>query len=471
MEANDITAAPGEKRAPTTTTPLDSSPSSPSASSPSHKRQRLDSTKPTTGMDSSADFISLDVSSDGEDEEATKEECINSETISKAPLLGSTESSTPVTTNGSGTEEKDDEEDGGVKEKTLNKRRKRGVRKQRKPKVSATEVTAEDMKEQPEPQSLKVGEDSSDQEDGGTKIAPTNGSRDPKGADSESEVEEDKDSFTRRALEAKEPNGLQASGDGKNEEPEAVETAVVTAVDLEVTSANLSSGVAPVAAENDAEAMTTKDKRRERRREKDKARKKQRREERKAARKAARKAQIDVAKGGEFGSLPDGKDDNNEGDEAIELSSDDDDDEGLEINVDMDMGNLEDKKEDRLDEQPQAKNNVNSDEAEAAGPAGGNAEGPSDNDSESSDDRDTAFVDQGAGIKQRKYYTAFTLPPFHIEESRPLFAPVGTPDFKSDMVQERKAIAPGGVTQSKRICNICTMKGHSEDKCEYLKVY
>lgn len=455
-------------------TPTNSPPPSSSTNGSGNKRQRLDSGIPAEEKKSStADFISLDFSDgDGEGEEPETIEKISKSTSLESIVEGNEDR---------GAEDGDDDEEGGLKEKTS--KRKRRARGRGKRKLKELDPQAgQDAEEQSE-QSNLTGEGDSSDEDGGVKITPMDGSTTSGRVEDESEEEEeeDKDSFTRRALQAKMANGTQTPEEGQNEQKlETVGNAVATVTNSEIDSATPSSGtILPIeenlvkgktAVENSADAAArerSKGKKERKRKEKEKQRK-----ELKAAKKERRdRAQLDLPKGGDFSNLPSGKDGNGGGD-MVDFS-DDDDDEGIEINVEMDMDDLEAQQEEQLDEnqaEVQAKSRSDDEEGEVD-ESPGNGDVASEDQSELSDNgNDSPFLDQISAFKQRKYYTAFVLPPFEKEESRPYFTVVQDPDFKVDMEREREAAAPHRIKESKRICNVCTKIGHSEDKCEYLKV-
>lgn len=438
-------SAVSKKRA----TPTGSLPASSSTNGSNNKRQRLDSKKDTQETNSTADFISLDFS-EGEGEDAEEPETISQ--ISKSA---------------SAAEENEDAEE--VKEKTLKKKKRHRSKKKRKDK----ELDAQGVRVEEKPEQLNLtGRGDSSDEESSIKVPSKNGHSDTKDAEDESEEEEDKDSSTRRALRAKMTNGTQITEGEIEQNPGPLETAVVAvetpggdSVGLS-NSSNLPIEDSKFITEDEAEISARKSK----------EKRDKRRKEKKAAKKERKgRTQLDLPKGGDFSNL--------EEPEVIGISSDD---EGLEINVDMDIEDLEEQQGDQPDRgqtRLQAKNESGDEEGEVdenngeanEKPSEDNVDGNNDNDNDSDNDDDndrddSPFLDQAMAIKQRKYYTAYVLPPFEHEEARPYFLIVKNPDFKIDLEREKVTATPHKIKESKRICDVCTKTGHTEDKCELLKV-
>lgn len=439
-------------------TPTSSLPTSSPDNGSSNKRQRLDSKK-SAGKKSPADFISLDFS-EGEGGGEEDPEAITQ--ISKS-------ASADAVAEGNG-----DAEEGELKEKTSKKKKRLRMRKRRKDK----ELDAQGAGEGEKPEQLNsTGRDDSSNEENGIRISSKNGSSDPKDAENESEEESDKDSSTRRALQAKMTNSAQITEESEVERNlDPVEIADVTATKSETDNANLSNSsnlaiedpkdvksVTEDGAEISARQKIKEEKREKRRREKDK--------QRKAARKERKaKTQLDLPKGGDFSNL--------EMPDIIGISSDEND-EGLEINLDMDIVDPEKQQGGQLDRNQaglQAKNESGDEEGEVDenGDRASKEEiEPSQDDSDDNDNEDgndSPLLDQTTAVQQRKYYTAFALPPFEHEEARPYFASVKNPDFEIDLVREKKLATPHKIKEKKRICNVCIETGHTEDKCELIKV-
>lgn len=433
-------------------TPTSSLPSSSATNGSNNKRQRLDSKKHTQEKGSTPDFISLDFS-EGEGEGAGEPGTISE--ISKSASVA---------------EENEDAEEGEVKEKTLKKKKRHRLKKKRKDKeLDAQGVRVEEKSEQ-----LNLtGRGDSSNEESSIKIPSKNDHSDIKNAENDSEEEEDKDSSTRRALRAKMTNDTQITEGETEENPGPLETAVVTVETSETDNVNLSNSSSlstedsKFATEDEAEIAA---------RQKAKERRDKRRKEKKVAKKERRdRTQLDLPKGGDFSNL--------EGPEVIGISSDD---EGLEINVDMDIEDLEDQQEDQPDRGEaglRARTGLGGEEGEVDEnngeankvPSEDNVDGNNDNDNDSDNDGDndgddSPFLDQVTAIKQRKYYTAYVLPPFEHEEARPYFLTVKNPNFKIDLEREKVTATPHKIKESKRICDVCTKTGHTEDKCELLKV-
>lgn len=462
MEGTDITpqstdSAVNKKRA----TPTGSLPtSSSSVNGSNNKRQRLDSKKLTEKKSLTADFISLDFS-EGEGGDQEEPEAITQISVDAAA------------------DENGDAEEGEVKEKTSKKKKRYRTKKKRKDK----ELDAQGVRvaEKPEQLNLTGRGDSSDEENG-IRASSKNSHSDPKDAENESEEEEDKDSSTRRALLAKMTNGTQIPEEEVERNLKPVETAAVTTAKPETDNSNLSNSsslaiedpkdvksVTENGTEISARQKIKEEKKEKRRREKDK--------QRKAARKERKaKTQLDLPKGGGFSNL--------EVSDVIGISSDENDDEGLEINLDMDIEDLEKQQEGQLGGKQaglQVKNDSgdeegevdeNSDEAskEEIEDDDGNDNDDDDDSSRGDGGDDSPLLNQTTAIKQRKYYTAFVLPPFEHEEARPYFLTVKNPNFEIDLAREKKTAIPHNIKESKRICNVCTKTGHSEDQCELMKV-
>lgn len=444
-------SAVNKKRA----TPAGSLSASSSTNGSNNKRQRLDSRRHTQEKSSTADFISLDFSEgEGEGEEEP-------ETTSKSASVA---------------DENEDAEEGEAKEKTSKKKKRHRSKKKRKDKE--LDVQGVRVEEKPGQLNLTGRGDSSDEESS-TKAPSKNGHSDSKDAENESEEEEDKDSSTRRALRAKMTNGTQIPEGEIERNLKPVETEVVTVAELETDNVNLNSSNLSIEDPKDAISVT-EDEATIAARQKAKV-KKEKRRVRGAAKKALReKEKLDLS--------------NLKGPEVIGISSDEND-EGLEINLDMDIIDLEEQQDQLSGEQAglQAKNesggeegevdedngeaneaeiepSVNDDDGNDDGNDNNNDDGNDDNDNDNDED-DSPLLDPVTAIKQRKYYTAFVLPPFEHEESRAYFSVVKNPNFKIDLVREKKAAAPHKIKASMRICDVCTKPGHTEDKCELLKVW
>lgn len=454
MEGTDITprstdSAVNKKRA----TPTGSLPtSSSSVNGSNNKRQRLDSKKLTEKKSLTADFISLDFSEgEGGDQETTTTQ------ISKSPSIDAV------------ADENGDAEEGEVKEKTSKKKKRYRTKKKRK-----------DKEEKPGQLNLTGRGDSSDEENG-IRTSSKNSHSDPKDAENESEEEEDKDSSTRRALLAKVTNGTQIPEEAVEQNLKPVETAAVTAAKPETDNSNSSNNSSlaiedPKDVESVTENGTEVSARQKIKEEKKEKRRKEKEKQRRAARKERKaKTQLDLPKGGGFSNL--------EVSDVTGISSDENDDEGLEINLDMDIEDLGEQQGGQLDGKQaglQAKNesgdeegevDENSDEASKEEIEDDDGNDNDDDDSSRSDGGDgSPLLDQTTAIKQRKYYTAFVLPPFEHEEARPYFLTVKNPNFEIDLAREKNTAIPHNIKESKRICNVCTKTGHSEDECELMKV-
>lgn len=451
-------AAVNKKRA----TPTSSLPASSSVNGSNNKRQRLGSKTPTKEKSSTVDFISLDFSEgDGEGKEEP-------ETITR---ISKSASSDAIVEEGEDAEEEGGEEE-EVKKKLPKRRRRARVVKKRKDKELDTQGVQ--VEEQPGQLNLTSRGDSSDEESG-IKTLSKNGHSDPKDAENESEEEEDKDSSTRRALQAKMTNGTQIPEEGQVERNfKAVESAVVTVAEPEADNANLNnSPCLSIEVPKDGKLVTEDGAEISARQKIGEKKEKRRREGRrgKATRKERRdKAQLDLPKGGNFSNL--------EGSEAIGISSDENDDEGLEINVDMGIVDFEEQQENQPDgEETGLKTKNKSDDEE--GEVDENDDGAGEEEIESSgddgddknDDGDgSPLLDQTTAVNQRKYYTAFVLPPFEHEEARPYFSAIKNPDFMIDLIREKEVSTRHEIKESKRICNVCTKTGHTEDECELIKV-
>lgn len=462
MEGTDITprstdSAVNKKRA----TPTGSRPtSSSSVNGSNNKRQRLDSKKLTEKKSLTADFISLDFSEgEGGDQETTTQ-------ISKSPSMDAV------------ADENGDAEEGEVKEKTSKKKKRYRTKKKRKDK----ELDAQGVRVEEKPGQLNLtGRGDSSDEGNGVRASSKNSHSDPKDAENESEEEEDKDSSTRRALLAKMTNGTQIPEEEVEQNLKPVETAAVTAAKPETDNSNLSNSSSlaiedPKDVKSVTENGTEISARQKIKEEKKEKRRKEKEKQRRAARKERKaKTQLDLPKGGGFSNL--------EVSDVIGISSDENDDEGLEINLDMDIEDLGEQQGGQLDGKQaglQAKNESGDEEGEVdENSDGASKEEIEDDDGNDNDDDDSnrsnggddyPLLDQTTAIKQRKYYTAFVLPPFEHEEARPYFLTVKDPNFKIDLAREKNTAIPHNIKESKRICNVCTKTGHSEDQCELIKV-
>lgn len=443
-------SAVNKKRA----TPTSSLPTSSPDNGSSNKRQRLDSKKPA-GKKSPADFISLDFS-EGEGGGEEDSEAITQ--ISKSASVDAI------------AEENGDAEEEELKEKTLKRKKRLRTRKRRKDK----ELDAQGARVGEKPgQFNSTGRNDSSSEENEIRISPKDGNSDPKDAENESEEEEsDKDSSTRRALQAKMTNSAQIPEESEVERNlNPVEIAAVTAAKSETDNANSSNSsslaiedpgdvksVAEDGAEISARQKIKEEKKEKKRREKDK--------QRKAARKERKaKTQLDLPRGGDFSNL--------EMPDIIGISSDEND-EGLEINLEMDIDDLGKQQGGQLDKKQaglQAKNQSGDEEGEVdENGDGANKKEIVPSQDDSDDGNDSPLLDQATAVQQRKYYTAFALPPFEHEEARPYFASVKNPDFEIDLVREKKLATPHKIKEKKRICNVCTKTGHTEDECELIKV-
>lgn len=464
MEDADTTpqstdSAVNKKRATPTSSLLTSSPDN----GPSNKRQRLDSKK-SPGKKSPADFISLDFS-EGEGGGEDDPEAITQ--ISKS-------ASADTVAEGNG-----DAEEGELKEKISKKKRRLRTRKRRKDK----ELDAQGARVgEKSAQLSSTGRDDSSSEENGIKISPKNGNSDPKDADNESEEESDKDSSTRRALQAKMTNNAQIPEESEVElNLNPVEIVAVTGAKSETDNAN-SGNSSSLAIEDpkdvksvteDGAEISARQKTKEEKKEKKKRREKDK--QRRAAKKERKvKTQLDLPKGGNFSDL--------EVPDVIGISSDEND-EGLQINLDMDIDTLEKQqaglqaKNESGDEEGEVDEDgdgASKEEIESSQDDSDNNDNENDNDNEDDNGNeggnDSPLLDQTTAVQQRKYYTAFVLPPFEHEEARPYFASVKNPDFEIDLVREKKLATPHKIKEKKRICNVCTKTGHTDDKCELIKV-
>lgn len=427
-----------EKRDSATTTPKNSS--RPSSRGSNHKRQRTD---PKKAMESSADFISLDFS-DGADDEPVEVEYLGSKRSKRTP--SNTGNNTPVTTNGHNSQ---DEDEGGVEEKTAKKNKRK-----RKPLTGLSKEGGNDAKQgadkakQPTSPSLNSKSDSSD-EDGGVSIGiSSNGVHVLKDDESENE-DEDKDSSTQRALNAKRLNGARTPGREDTPKPGSVEITVATASNPE--DSNINSAAASEELEKDSAKTNGKTK----------VKKRKSKKKKKSVAEAERNAKIDLPKGGGFKNISDKKDE----DDTSSSSLGDDDDEGLEIHVDLDMVDI--------DGGEKAKSNhISDEEGEVVESLAKKDVITVLDENEGGDGGESPLVDQDVAMRQRKYYSAYILPPFRLEEARPYFGSTSGVDFTADVIQERELAAVMAVTfsESKRICTVCTKVGHLEDNCQELKV-
>ncbi|KAI5853196.1 hypothetical protein DFP73DRAFT_535484 [Morchella snyderi] len=421
-----------------TTTPKNSS--RPSSRGSNHKRQRAD---PKKAMESSADFISLDFS-DGTDDEPVEVEYLGSKRPKRTP--SSTGNNTPVTTNAHSTEDEDDEE-GGVEEKTAKKNKKRRKLLRRLSKEGENDTKQEaDKAKQPMSPSLNSKGDSSD-EAGGVSIGiSSNGARAVKDDESEND-DEDKDYSTRRALNAKRLNGARTPGREDAQKPGSVEITVATASNQEVS--NVDTAAASEELQKDSATANGKTKEKKRKPKKKK----------KPVAEAERNGKIELPKGGGFKNISDKKDD-----DTSSSSLGDDDDEGLEIHVDLDMVDIDG------DEKAKS-NHISNEEGEVTESLAKRDVIDLLDENEGDDGGKFPLVDQDVAMRQRKYYSAYILPPFRLEEARPYFGSTSGVDFTADVIQERELAAVMAVTfsESKRICTICTKSGHSEDSCQELK--